>query len=62
MAFTVADGLWVVASAIVLLLFWGQLAAVARVLVIATALVVEVFATLQYRAAGRASRGSLQVA
>jgi hypothetical protein len=62
MAFTVADGLWVVASAIVLLLFWGQLAAVARALVIAVALVVEVFATLQYRAAGRASRGSLQVA
>ena len=62
MAFTVADGLWVVASGIVLLLFWGQLAAVARVLVIAAALVVEVFATLQYRAAGRASRGSLQVA
>jgi hypothetical protein len=29
-AFTVADGLWVVASAMVLLLFWGQLAAVAR--------------------------------
>ena len=62
MAFTVADGLWVVASAIVLLLFWGQLTAVARLLVIACALVVEVFATLQYRAAGRASRGSLQVA
>jgi hypothetical protein len=61
-AFTVADGLWVVASAIVLLLFWGQLAAVARLLVIACALVVKVFATLQYRAAGRASRGSLQVA
>jgi len=62
MAFTVADGLWVVASAMVLLLFWGQLAAVARLLVIAVALVVEVFATLQYRAAGRAPRGSLQVA
>jgi hypothetical protein len=61
-AFTVADGLWVVASAMVLLLFWGQLAAVARFLVIAVALVVEIFATLQYRAAGRAPRGSLQVA
>ena len=62
MAFTVADALCVVASAIVLLLFWGQLAAVARLLVIAVALVVEVFATLQFRAATRVSRGSLQVA
>ena len=62
MAFTVADALWVVASAIVLLLFWGQLAAVARLLILAVALVVEVFATLQFRAAGRVSRGSLQVA
>ena len=61
-AFTVADVLWVVASGIVLLLFWTQLAVVARFLVIAVALVVEVFATLQFRAAGRVSRGSLQVA
>jgi hypothetical protein len=51
-----------VASAIVLLLFWAQLAAVARLLVIAVALVVEVFATLQCRAAGKISRGSLQIA
>ena len=52
-AFTVADVLWVVASAAVLLLFWAQLATVARLLVIAVAMVVEGFATLQFRAAGR---------
>jgi hypothetical protein len=62
MAFTVADVLWAAASAIVLLLFWGQFAPVARLLVIAVALVVEGFATLQFRAAGRVSDGSLQVA
>ena len=52
-AFTVADAVWVGASAMVLLLFWDQLAPVARLLVIAVALVVEVFATLQFRAAGK---------
>ena len=57
MAFTVADGLWVAASVVVLLLFWGQLASVARFLIIAVGLVVEIFATLQFRAAR-----SLQVA
>ena len=61
-AFTVADGLWVAASAIVLLLFWTQLAAVARLLVIAAALLVEVFATLQFRAAIRVSGRSLETA
>jgi hypothetical protein len=52
-AFTVADGVWVVGSAIVLVLFWAQLTASARFLVIAVALVVEVFATLQFLAAAR---------
>ena len=51
MAFTVADGLWVAASAVVLLLFWAELAPAARFLVIAVALVVELFATLQFLAA-----------
>lgn len=51
MFFTAADALWVVASAGVLVLFWGEMAPTARVLVIAVALVVEVFATLQFRAA-----------
>jgi hypothetical protein len=61
-AFTVADVAWVAASAIVLLLFWADFAAVARVLVIAVALVVEVFATLQLRAAGKGHDARLQTA
>jgi hypothetical protein len=61
MAFTIADALWVAASAIVLVVFWGQLALLARVLIVAAAIVVEAFATLQFRAAGRAG-GSPQIA
>jgi hypothetical protein len=61
-AFTVADVVWVVASAIVLLLFWADFAAIARFLVIAVALVVEVFATLQFRAAGKVHDARLQTA
>lgn len=53
LAFTVADGMWVVGSAVVLLLFWHQLAPIARMLVIVVAVVVDIFAMLQYRAAGR---------
>jgi hypothetical protein len=56
MFFTLADGAWVVGSAIVLLSFWGDLAPVSCLLVIAVAVVVEVFATLQFRAAGAAGR------
>ena len=52
MAFTGADALWVAGSAIVLLLFWNQITPLARVLVIAAALIVDVFAMLQFRAAG----------
>jgi hypothetical protein len=62
MFFTVADGVWVAASAMVLLMFWSQLAPVARVLIIAAALVVEIFATLHFRAARTAHPRSLQVA
>ena len=62
LAFTVADALWVAASAIVLLVFWSQLAPVARLLVIVVALVVEVFATLQFRAAGKVGGRSPQMA
>jgi hypothetical protein len=61
-AFTVADGLWVAASVIVLLVFWGHLAAVARFLIVAVGLVVEIFATLQFRAARSAPPRSLQAA
>jgi hypothetical protein len=53
LAFTAGDGLWVAGSAALLLLGWGSLSPLARVLVIAVALAVEVFATLQWRAAGQ---------
>jgi hypothetical protein len=56
LAFTAGDVLWVVGSAAVLLLAWGSLSPLARVLVIAVALAVEVFATLQWRAAGQSAR------
>jgi len=62
LAFTVADLLWVAVSAIVLVLFWPELTGVARFLIIAVALVVEVLATLQFRAAGGASGGVTQMA
>jgi hypothetical protein len=62
MLFTIADGAWVAASAVVLLLFWGDMTPLARLLIIAVALVVEAFATLQFRAAGRVSGGSAQMA
>ena len=51
LVFTAADALWVGASVLVLLLFWDQLAPVARTLVIAVGLAVDAFATLQYLAA-----------
>jgi CHASE2 domain-containing sensor protein len=62
LAFTLADAAWVAASAVVLILYWGQLTPLARALIIAVAIIVEAFATLQFRAAGKASAGSLQVA
>jgi hypothetical protein len=61
-AFSIADGVWVVGSGIVLLRFWPQLSPLARVLVFAVAVVVEVFATLQFRAAGALRRRSPQLA
>ena len=62
MAFAIVDALWVAGSAVVLLLFWDQLTPSARVLVIAVALAVEVFATLQYRAAGRVKGRAFEMA
>jgi hypothetical protein len=62
MAFTVVDGLWVAASAVVLVAFWGQLAPVARIAIVAVGLVVEVFATLQFRAARQVAARTLQAA
>jgi hypothetical protein len=54
MAFTAADAAWVVGSVVVLLLFWSQLAPLGRTLIIVVGLIVEGFATLQFRAATRA--------
>ena len=52
LAFALVDDAWVVGSAIALELFWADMAPVARMLTIAVALVVAVFALLQFRAAG----------
>ena len=60
--FTAGDGLWVAGSAVVLLLFWSQFTPVARTLVIVVALAVDVFATLQYRAAGTSKARTLEAA
>jgi hypothetical protein len=56
MAFTIADAIWVAASAIVLMLFWSNLAPAGRLLIIAVAIVVELFATLQFNAARSVTR------
>ena len=60
MFFTIADGAWVVGSAAVLALFWSELAVLARVLVIGVAVAVDIFALLQFRAAGTIRRRSPQ--
>ena len=52
--------MWVAGSAVVLLLFWTQLAPIARLLVIAVAIVVDVFAMLQFRAAGRVAQEAVR--
>jgi len=51
------DAGWVVGSAIVLAAAWTQLAPAGRGLLIAAALIVEVFATLQYRVARSIATG-----
>lgn len=57
MTFAIANAVWVVASAVLLAVCWATFAPLARTLVFVVALVVEVFATLQYRAAASV-RGS----
>jgi hypothetical protein len=52
LAFAAADALWVLGSAILLVVCWTQIGVPGRLLIVAVALVVEVFATLQFRAAG----------
>ena len=61
-AFTIADAAWVAGSAVVLWLFWAELAPVARLLVIAVAIAVEGFATLQFRAAATVNARSPRMA
>jgi hypothetical protein len=51
LAFAAGDAAWVVGSAIVLLMFWPQLTPIGRVMIVAVAIVVDIFAMLQYRAA-----------
>lgn len=62
LAFTAADVSWVIGSGILLLLAWNALSVTGRALIIAVALVVEAFATLQAReivsGGARASGGS----
>lgn len=57
LAFTAGDVAWVVGSAVVLLVAWEGMSATGRVLVVAVALAVELFAALQYRAAWRLAAG-----
>jgi hypothetical protein len=52
LTFAALDAAWVVLSAVMLLLFWPNLAPIARALIIGVALFCEVAATLQFRAAG----------
>ena len=54
LAFAAADALCAAIGAAILVLFWQELAPIARTLVVAVTLFCEVMATLQYRAAGRA--------
>lgn len=60
--FTVADVAYVAVSVIALLVFWSEMTPLARLLIVAAALIVEVFATLQFRAAGGLSRTATQMA
>lgn len=62
MTFTIADAVWVLGSAVLLLLYWEQFTPVARALVIAVAVAVEAFATLQYRAARVIKARTLEMA
>jgi hypothetical protein len=59
LAFAAADGAWVAGSVVMLLLFWSQLTPIGRVLIVAVAIVVDVFAMLQFRAARTTPRVSL---
>ena len=55
LALAAADASWVVFSVGVLILFWPALDPIGRALIIAVAVVVEAFATLQFTAARRSA-------
>ena len=57
MTVAAANALYVVASAAVLIWFWSELDPIARALIVAGAVVVEAFATLQFTAARRVPAG-----
>jgi len=50
-AFAIGDGACFAVSIVVLLAFWSELTPIARTLIALTALVVDAFALVQYRAA-----------
>ena len=51
MTAAILDAAWVAGSAVVLIAAWTQVAPAGRMLLMVTAVIVEVFATLQFRAA-----------
>lgn len=53
---------YVAASAVVLVMFWPELHTVGRALIVAIALAVEAFATLQFLAARRTTASTVQLA
>jgi hypothetical protein len=61
LAFTAADAAWVAGSAILLTICWAELTPLARFLVIAVALAVDLFAMLQFRAAGTLTHSSARL-
>jgi hypothetical protein len=62
LTFTLVDDAWVVGSALVLMMFWSEIAPIARGLTIAVALVVSIFALLQFKAAGWMGTGMRRLA
>lgn len=56
MTIAAANVAYVVASAAILIAFWSQLAPIGRAMIVAVAIAVEAFATLQFAAARTAAR------
>ena len=62
LAFTAADAAWVAGSVALLTIYWVELTPLARFLVIAVALAVDLFAMLQFRAAGTLGHSGARLA